>query len=209
MGTDSDNSLDPPWFPRPDMPFVPGLVALDKNRDPVDLPYLWYALTDDEPVLLGAQGHDQTVHHAELVAMPAPPPPFPSLVQDSDLELLLYIWTILSIGLLTMPYIASKMLGFLLMSTDIGHLMAILGHSNAKMRSWLESLGWSRKSRKPTIWRFEHLQIRSRGSKSVLLIPESGPGSTPFWHISPLKGCTRTPFIHIRHTLNCLWTRSL
>ena len=88
MGTDSDNPLDPLWFPRPDTPFVLRLVALDKNRDPVDLPYLQYALADDEPVLLGTQGHDQTVHHTELVAMPAPPPPFPSSVQDSNLELL-------------------------------------------------------------------------------------------------------------------------
>ena len=88
IGTDSDNLLDPPWFPRPDVPFVPRLVALDENRDPVDLPYLRYTLADDEPVLLGTQGCDQTVHHAELVAMPTPPPPFPSSIQDSNLELL-------------------------------------------------------------------------------------------------------------------------
>ena len=88
MGTDSDNPLDPPWFLRPDTPFVPRLVALDKNRDPIDLPYLQYALADNESVLLGTQGHDQTVHHTELVAMPTPPPPFPSSVQDSNLELL-------------------------------------------------------------------------------------------------------------------------
>ena len=88
MGTDSNNPPDPPWFPRPDAPFVPRLVALDENRDPIDLPYLRYTLADDEPVLLGTQGRDQTVHHAELVAMPAPPPPFPSSVQDNDLELL-------------------------------------------------------------------------------------------------------------------------
>ena len=88
MGTDSDNLLDPPWFTRPDMLFVPRLVALDENRNPVDLPYLRYTLADDEPMLLGTQERDQTVHHAELVAMPAPPPPFPSSIQDSDLELL-------------------------------------------------------------------------------------------------------------------------
>ena len=88
MGTDSDNLLDPPWFPRPNALFVPRLVALDENRSPVDLPYLRYTLADDEPVLLETQGHNQTVHHTELVAMPAPPPPFPSSVQDSDLELL-------------------------------------------------------------------------------------------------------------------------
>ena len=70
------------------MPFIPRLVALDKNRNPVDLPYLRYTLADNKPVLLGTQGHDQTVHHAELVAMLAPPPPFPSSVQDSNLELL-------------------------------------------------------------------------------------------------------------------------
>ena len=88
MGTNSDNLPDPPWFPRPDTPFVPRLVALDKNRNPVDLPYLQYTLADDKPVLLGTQGHDQTVHHAELVAMLTPPPPFPSSIQDSNLELL-------------------------------------------------------------------------------------------------------------------------
>ena len=88
MGTDSNNLPDPPWFPRPNTPFVPRLVALDENRDPIDLPYLRYILADDEPVLLRTQGCDQTVHHAELVAMPTPPPPFPSLVQDSDLKLL-------------------------------------------------------------------------------------------------------------------------
>ena len=88
MGTDSDNPPDPPWFSRPDMPFILRLVALNENKDPIDLPYLQYTLADDEPVLLRTQGHDQTIHYAELVAMPALPPPFPSSVQDSDLELL-------------------------------------------------------------------------------------------------------------------------
>ena len=63
-------------------------MSFDKNKQPIDLPYLQYTLTDDEPVILGTQGRDEMVFHGEIKAMPAPSSPFSSLVNDGDLELL-------------------------------------------------------------------------------------------------------------------------
>ena len=63
-------------------------MSFDKNKQPLDLPYLRYILTDDELVILGTQGRDEMVFHGEIKAMPALSPPFPSSVDDSDLELL-------------------------------------------------------------------------------------------------------------------------
>ena len=63
-------------------------MSFDKNKQPIDLPYLQYTLTDDEPVILGTQGRDEMVFHGEIKALPAPSLPFPSPVDDGDLELL-------------------------------------------------------------------------------------------------------------------------
>ena len=63
-------------------------MSFDKNKQPIDLPYLQYTLNDNEPVILGTQGQDEMVFHGEIKALPAPPSPFPSPVDDSDLELL-------------------------------------------------------------------------------------------------------------------------
>ena len=88
MGTESSNLPDLPWFPCPDAPFVPQLVSFNENKQPIDLPYLRYTLTDDEPVILGTQGWDKMVFHGDIKALPALPSPFLSPVDDSDLELL-------------------------------------------------------------------------------------------------------------------------
>ena len=77
MGTESSNPPDLPWFPRPDAPSVPQLMSFGENKQPIDLPYLQYTLTDDEPVILGTQGRDKMVFHGEIKALPAPPLPFP------------------------------------------------------------------------------------------------------------------------------------
>ena len=63
-------------------------MSFNENRQPIDLPYLRYTLTDDEPVILGTQGRDEMVFHGKIKAMPAPSLPFPRLVDNSDLELL-------------------------------------------------------------------------------------------------------------------------
>ena len=39
---------------------------------------------------MGTQGRDEMVFHGEIKAMPAPSPPFPSLVDNGDLELLYF-----------------------------------------------------------------------------------------------------------------------
>ena len=88
MGTESSNTPDPPWFPCPDAPFVSRLVSFDENKQPINLPYLRYTLTDNEPVILGTQGRDEMVFHGEIKALPALPSPLPSPVDDSDSELL-------------------------------------------------------------------------------------------------------------------------
>src|SRR5712675_832902 len=77
---------NPPWFKRTKAPLGPILEAKDANGRPFELPYLCFALTDDEPVVLGTTEWDAPVYVGEIKAMPAPPPPYNLHVDDDNLE---------------------------------------------------------------------------------------------------------------------------
>jgi hypothetical protein len=75
-----------PWFKRTKAPLVPILEAKDANGRLFKLPYLRFALTDDEPVVLRTTNRDAPVYVGEIKAMPAPPSPYDLHVDNDDLE---------------------------------------------------------------------------------------------------------------------------
>jgi len=77
---------NPPWFKRPEIPFIPKLEAEDENGRTFELPYLRFALSNDEPVILGTTERDAPVYQGEIKAMPAPHAPYNLHVDDDDLE---------------------------------------------------------------------------------------------------------------------------
>jgi len=77
---------NPPWFKRPEVPFIPKLEAEDENGRTFELPYLRFALSDDEPVMLGTTERDAPVYRGEIKAVPAPHIPDNPHVDDDDLE---------------------------------------------------------------------------------------------------------------------------
>src|SRR5712672_1935446 len=77
---------NPPWFKRTKAPLVPLLEAKDANGRPFELPYLRFALTDDEPVVLGTTERDALVYVGEIKAKPAPPSDYDLHIDDDDLE---------------------------------------------------------------------------------------------------------------------------
>src|SRR5882762_5438526 len=77
---------NPPWFKRTKAPLVPILEAKDAHGRLFELPYLRFALTDDEPVILGTTERDAPVYLGEIKAMPAPPSDYDLHVDDDDLE---------------------------------------------------------------------------------------------------------------------------
>src|SRR5712675_2048744 len=77
---------NPPWFKRTKAPLGPILEAKDANGRPFELPYLRFALTDDEPVVLGTTEQDTPVYVGEIKALLAPPSDYDLHVDDDDLE---------------------------------------------------------------------------------------------------------------------------
>src|SRR5712675_226859 len=77
---------NPPWFKRTKAPLGPILEAKDAHGRPFELPYLRFALTDDEPVVLGTTERDAPVYVGEIKAMPAPPSDYDLHVDDDNLE---------------------------------------------------------------------------------------------------------------------------
>src|SRR5712672_4401770 len=77
---------NPPWFKRTKAPLGPILEAKNANGRPFKLPYLRFALTDDEPVVLGTTERDAPVYVGEVKAMPVPPSDYSLHVDDDDLE---------------------------------------------------------------------------------------------------------------------------
>jgi hypothetical protein len=86
MGTNDSLAPDPPWFPKPPPPHAPEVHGVDKEGRHVNLPYIRYALMDDDPVLLGVAGRDQEIFGEPLRAFPAPPVPFTTHINNRALE---------------------------------------------------------------------------------------------------------------------------
>ena len=86
MGGDSDSAPAPPWFTKPSAPTLPQVTATTDSGHTIPLPYLRYALVDNEPMLLGTTGRDKEVYGEYLRALPAPTLPFQSTLDDGALE---------------------------------------------------------------------------------------------------------------------------
>jgi hypothetical protein len=84
MGTNSDGPPDPPWFPRPNINTIPKVIAIDENGKEFELPYLRYALSNGEPVILGTTGRDGPVYEGDIAALPAKGVPDNPLIDNSD-----------------------------------------------------------------------------------------------------------------------------
>ena len=60
--TDSHEPPDPPWFAKPNHPDIPCVEATNTKGHTVELPYIRYALIDEEPMLLGTTGKGEAVY---------------------------------------------------------------------------------------------------------------------------------------------------
>ena len=86
MGGSGPVAPPPPWFKAPEHPSLPKVTALDKHNHLINLPYLRYALIDDEPMIVGTTQDHGPVYGEELKAQEAPPPPFTSSINDSEID---------------------------------------------------------------------------------------------------------------------------
>lgn len=69
IGTDSSGLPDPLWFKCPKATIIPKVIATDKNNKEFKLPYLWYALSNGEPVILRTTERDRPMYEGNLAAL--------------------------------------------------------------------------------------------------------------------------------------------
>ena len=86
MGDTGSTVPDPPWFAKPRLPEIPTITAVDDHGQTIELPYMRYALIDDEPMLLGTTDRTGAVYGDYLRAFPMPNLPFESNMNDTVLE---------------------------------------------------------------------------------------------------------------------------
>ncbi|KAF8496375.1 hypothetical protein F5888DRAFT_1804070 [Russula emetica] len=86
MGGPSSVPPGPPWFPKAEAPLLPKIVANGPGRGEIELPFLRYALIDEEPMILGTTGHEQEVYGEKLLAGQAPIPSIPLHIDDTQLD---------------------------------------------------------------------------------------------------------------------------
>jgi hypothetical protein len=67
----SEQVPDPPWFLKPRLPDTPTITAVNQQGQTIELPYMWYALMDKEPMLLGTdkKGGDIYGEYLQAIAM--------------------------------------------------------------------------------------------------------------------------------------------
>ena len=66
----SEQILDPPWFLKPRLPDMPAVTAVNQQGQTIELPYMRYALMDEEPMLLGTDKKGGDVYGEYLQATP-------------------------------------------------------------------------------------------------------------------------------------------
>ncbi len=90
MAEDNNNKDDlgpgPPWFKRATPSLIPKVVTKDNNGKLCELPYVRFALLDNQPMVLGTAGKGTTIFGQRLTASPAPPPPYLSKCDDDNLD---------------------------------------------------------------------------------------------------------------------------
>jgi hypothetical protein len=63
---------DPPWFLKLWLPNMPAITTVNQHGQAIELPYMQYALIDEEPMLLGTDRKDREVYGEYLQATPMP-----------------------------------------------------------------------------------------------------------------------------------------
>jgi len=86
MGDSASEVPEPPWFAKPGALNVPTVMAVNEQGQNIELPYIHYALIDNEPMLLGTTGKNGEVYGDYLRAFPMPRLPLKTHVNDEVLE---------------------------------------------------------------------------------------------------------------------------
>jgi hypothetical protein len=66
----SEQVPDPPWFLKPRLPDTPAITTVNQQGQTIELPYMWYALMDEEPMLLGTDKKGEDMYGEYLQAIP-------------------------------------------------------------------------------------------------------------------------------------------
>jgi hypothetical protein len=82
----SEQVPDPPWFLKPQLPNMPAITTVNQHGQTIKLPYMWYALMDKEPMLLGTDRKDREVYREYLQAIPMPSMQLHTRVDDLALD---------------------------------------------------------------------------------------------------------------------------
>jgi len=80
--------LGPPWFKHATPSLIPKVVTKDNDGKLCELPYVWFALLDNQPMVLGTAGKGTTIFGQRLTASLAPPPTYLSKCDDDNLNIL-------------------------------------------------------------------------------------------------------------------------
>jgi len=83
-----DPGLGPPWFKCAAPSLIPKVVTKDDDGKLHKLPYVQFALLDDQPMVLGTVGKGMTIFGQRLTVLLAPPPPYLSKCNDDNLDIL-------------------------------------------------------------------------------------------------------------------------
>ena len=76
---------DPPWFAKPNQPDIPALTVNGPHGQLIELPYMHYALIDENPMLLGIEKKNGAIYGENLQAVPYAGS-LPYHINDSELE---------------------------------------------------------------------------------------------------------------------------
>ena len=82
---DSGEIPDPPWFLKPNLPDIPTLTVNGPQGQPIELPYMRYALINENPMLLGMEKKNGAIYGESLQACPYART-LPYHINDSELE---------------------------------------------------------------------------------------------------------------------------
>ena len=78
----------PPWFKCPNVPTILRVIIENEQKEPIELPFVRYALLNDTPMILGTEGHKEAIYGHKLKALPTPPLSWTTTCNDRELDLL-------------------------------------------------------------------------------------------------------------------------
>jgi hypothetical protein len=77
---------NPLWFAKPDIPTIPIVLTINTNWETIELPYIRYALINNEPMLLGTKKRAEEVFGDYLCAGPKHHLPLPFNIDNAAIE---------------------------------------------------------------------------------------------------------------------------